>query len=418
MERIPIAIVGCGGMGRRHLRGLEVLARSDFNNCELIAVCDLNRQNAEDLADEAQQLLGSRPRVWTDLAEMLRGEERLVGVDVTTDAGSHHRVATACLAAGKHVQVEKPLALTIRACNQVIEAARRAGTVLSVAENYRRDPMNRLARALIDAGAIGTPQLMIEINIGGGDNMIITPWRHQKLSGTIALDEGVHHADILMYYCGEPVSGYGEGRIFQPVRYRRGEAAGPGGYYAKWSAQFPEQFEATGEDAVFGYLRFANGAVGQWLNHHGAHGRPMRLRILYGSRGSLESQGDRNGRPLTLWPAGGQPIADERILEYAPNFRLSPLAAQLFGGERIWSYSFSFPETDAKILALEYHEFAECIATGTPPEVTGEVGRRAVAIVYSLFESGKLGRPVTIEEVEAVEVDAYQREIDQALGLV
>ena len=54
----------------------------------------------------------------------------------------------------------------------------------------------------------------------------------------------------------------------------------------------------------------------------------------------------------------------------------------------------------------------------TPPEVTGEVGRRATALVYAIVESGRLGRPVTLDEVERVEVDGYQREIDQHLGLI
>jgi predicted dehydrogenase len=415
-ERVHLATVGCGGMARRHLRGFQALQRTDFNNCDLIAVCDINRRNAEDLADEGQRLLGCRPRVWTDLGEMLRSEDRLQGVNITTEAASHHRVAIDCLEAGRDVQVEKPLALTMRGCNHIIEAARRTGRLLSVAENLRRDPINRLARALIDAGAIGTPQLVIDTKIGGGDHMVYTPWRHQKLSGTIALDEGIHHADLMMYYFGEPVSGFGEGRIYQPVRYRR--TGGPvRSLHAKWNDQYPEQFEATGEDAVLGYLHFANGAIGQWIGHHGAHGQPFHKRILYGSGGSLESQGERNGKPLTLWRAGAEAISDTRILDCAPEYRLSPLASQLFGGERVWSYDMPFDEADWRLIALEHHEFATCIATGAAPEVTGEIGRRAVAMVYALFESGKLGRPVSIAEVEQVKVEAYQREIDEHLGL-
>ena len=69
-------------------------------------------------------------------------------------------------------------------------------------------------------------------------------------------------------------------------------------------------------------------------------------------------------------------------------------------------------------MALEYHELGECIRTGQPPEVTGEVARRDVALVNAIFESGCLGRLVTLDEVERVEVDAYQREIDEHFGLV
>src|SRR5512138_2031244 len=119
-ERLPIAMVGCGGMGRRHLTGIAALYRSSFRNVDLVAVCDLNRQNAEDLADEAAQQLGRRPRTFTDLREMARAMPEIKGADVVTDTGTHHRVATACLEAGLHVLCEKPLAITIRGCNLVI----------------------------------------------------------------------------------------------------------------------------------------------------------------------------------------------------------------------------------------------------------------------------------------------------------
>ena len=79
---------------------------------------------------------------------------------------------------------------------------------------------------------------------------------------------------------------------------------------------------------------------------------------------------------------------------------------------------FDFPTTDRKIIALEYHELATCIRTGQKPEVAGEVARRDVALVYALFESDRAHRPVTIAEVEAGDVDTYQREIDEHLKLV
>jgi predicted dehydrogenase len=85
-------------------------------------------------------------------------------VSITTDVRSHHTVAEACLDAGLHLLCEKPLALTLRACNRIVAAAARAGRIVSVAENYRRDPTNRLARALIQDGAIGNPRMMIRSN--------------------------------------------------------------------------------------------------------------------------------------------------------------------------------------------------------------------------------------------------------------
>lgn len=400
-EPVRLAIVGCGGMGRRHLAGLAELVRADPSIVELVAVCDLNERNANDLADEAQGYFGRRPAVFTDAARMTRETDGLEAADCTTDTGSHHRVAVDLLDLGLHTLCEKPLALTIRGCNAVLAAAERNGKVLSVAENYRRDPINRLVRALLDDGAIGDRQFIMELGVRGRDTLFITPWRHQKLTGTLTLDAGVHSADILQYYFGDPASAFGQVRLYEKTRVSR-NTAGPGGWYEKWAAYVPPTIEATGEDAMFGLITFANGTLGQWTDHYAGHGEPFSRRLVYGTRGSLESPGDRNGRPVRIILDDGTDVADEGILDYAPSYRLDPVGTILFGSDRPWTYSYDFVTTDSKIIALEYSEFAECIRTGKQPEVDGIVGRRAVALVYALFESDAAGRPVTIEEVESV----------------
>jgi len=416
-EPVRLAIVGCGGMGRRHLAGLAELSRTKHMNLELVAVCDLNEANAESLADEAHELLGARPRVFTDATRMVSESDGLEAADCTTDTGSHHVAATQLLDLGLDTMCEKPLALTMRGCNRIMDAAQRSGRLLSVAENYRRDPINRLVRALLDDGAIGDRQFIMEIDVAGQNSIFITPWRHMKLTGTITLDAGVHNADILQYYFGDAASAFGQVRLYEKTRVRR-NTAGPGGFYEKWAANMPESIQPTGEDAIFGMITFENGTLGQWVNHHAGHGQPLHQRVVFGTRGSITAPGDRNGRPVQLHLDDGTVVNDQRILDYAPSYRLEPAAATLFGGERVWTYQFDFPTTDRKILALEYYEMATCIRDGRQPEVTGAVARRDVALVYALFESDRAGRPVTIAEVEAGTVDAYQREIDQHLKLL
>jgi len=416
-EPVRLAIVGCGGMGRRHLAGLAELSRTKHMNLELVAVCDLNEANAESLADEAHELLGARPRVFTDATRMVSESDGLEAADCTTDTGSHHVAATQLLDLGLDTMCEKPLALTMRGCNRIMDAAQRSGRLLSVAENYRRDPINRLVRALLDDGAIGDRQFILETDVAGQNSIFITPWRHMKLTGTITLDAGVHNADILQYYFGDAASAFGQVRLYEKTRVRR-NTAGPGGFYEKWAANMPESIQPTGEDAIFGMITFENGTLGQWVNHHAGHGQPLHQRVVFGTRGSITAPGDRNGRPVQLHLDDGTVVNDQRILDYAPSYRLEPAAATLFGGERVWTYQFDFPTTDRKILALEYYEMATCIRDGRQPEVTGAVARRDVALVYALFESDRAGRPVTIAEVEAGTVDAYQREIDQHLKLL
>jgi predicted dehydrogenase len=415
--RIKIAAVGCGGMGRRHLRGMAALYGSSRCNMELVAACDLKPEQVNLYADEAEQLLGTRPRVFTDIAEMVREIPDLQAADVTVESGFHHTVAIACIEAGLHVLVEKPMGITIRASDLIVQTAARTGKVLSVAENYRRDPIHRLGRALIDDGAIGTPRLMIQTSIGGSDKISMTPWRHMKHTASMPVDGGVHEADLLRYYMGEFKVVFGESRLYEKVRHKT-DSTGPGGFYGGYLATMPDTIEPTGDDAIYAYITFESGASGMWIDDHAGHGLRKNERIIYGSKGSLQTYGNRNGKPSTLTLDDGTVIDDERILEYAPSYRLNPLMAELFGGERLWTYSFTFNEVDSKILASEYFELGECIQTGARPEMTGEEGRADVALTYAPFEAGRLGRPVTLDDMLASRAYVYQGEIDEILGLV
>ena len=126
---------------------------------------------------------------------------------------------------------------------------------------------------------------------------------------------------------------------------------------------------------------------------------------------------DRSGGRISLHIAGQGEIPFDRLLDLAPNFRLDAVTAGLFGGQRLAEYSFSFAETDRKLLAVEYADFAGAIRGEHPPEVDAEQGARSVALAYALLESGAIGRPVTVAEVLAEELGGYQQSIDQGLGL-
>jgi predicted dehydrogenase len=395
---------------------MAALAGSSSCNMELAAVCDLQRAQAEVLADEAQQLLGARPPIFTDVETMVREVGDLEAADVTVDSGAHYVVARACLEAGLHVLCEKPLAVTVRGCRALIDIARSSNRVLSVAENFRRDPMQRLGKALLRDGAIGTPRLMQQTMIGGGDRISMTPWRHMKETASMPVDAGVHEADLLRFYLGEFAHVYGESRLHEKVRHK-GTSAGPGGFYGGYLATMPDSIEPTGDDAIYAHVQFEGGAIAHWIDDHAGHGLRRDERLVYGSRGALEVNGNRNGRPLKLYLDDDRVVDDERILEYAPSYRLEPLAAELFEGERPWRYGLSFDDTDARLIALEYHELGGCIREGGVPEVSGYEGLADVALTYAPFESGRLGRAVSFDEMISAEADAYQREIDVRLGL-
>lgn len=403
MEKIPLAIVGCGVMGTRHLAGFVELTKSGFNKFELAATCDPVSENAQKLAKIAQDQLGQKIAVVEKLEEL--APLGVLAIDVTTPPWSHHTICLEALSQGLNVMMEKPMGVTMRACRLMLEAVEKSKSVLMVAENFHYDPMNLLGRELIRSGAIGDLRCFVNSGIGGGNRVIVTPWRHYKRSGGPILDVGVHNFYVTEYLVGKVDSVYAHARLYEKIRINN-----PG--------SSPAEVKADAEDAVYAALLFENGVIGQYIEDHAAHGQGMRNRMVYGSKGSLNSPPDRSGQPNVLTLDGVGTVNNERILEYVPEFRLDKVTAALFGDERLWRYELPFPEIDRKLLAVEYADFGEAIATGKKPEVSLINATRAVAIPYAMLESSNLGIPVKIDDVMNGTISAYQDEIDKDIGLI
>ena len=419
MEQIALAIVGCGGMGHRHLEGLAELHRAGLSPFRLVGACDPVAANAGSLAAAAERHFGECPVTVASLDEL--APLGVQAVDITTSTVGHHTSVAGALERGWHVMVEKPLGVSVAACRHIRRHADRSGLVVSVAQNYRRDPLNRLARALIDAGAIGAPRFYQHTSLGGSDVMFITVWRHRKEQGGLLVDAGVHDADMMEYLCGPVTEVYAQARLHEPERAnpaaaRGGGAVNPAGVYGRWQRHMPERFTVDAEDAVYATLRFANGAAGQYVSDHAERGLPQWRRALYGSTGAVELPPDRRGQAFAL-DQGGQRHAGAELLELAPEFRLEEVAARLFGGDRLASYELEFPATDRKLIAVEYAELGRAVAGAAAVEVDVEQGMRAVAVSYAMLESAACGKPVTVEDVMSGAVRAYQEPIDDAAGL-
>ncbi len=406
-------------MGHRHTIAYHTLEETGMSNVELMAVCDINRDNAERIAGEVERLFGRKPLIFTDLDSMLANPD-IAAVDVVTDGSSHHEIATAALAAGKHALVEKPLAITIRACRRIIDAAEESGTVLATAENYRRDPVNRMVRAVIDAGLLDDPLLMIQTSLGGNDVMAATPWRHLKEKGAIGLDMGVHYADIIRYYLGEYARIFGRGLIVEPVRRRPVAENHPLISYREQTPTYPETIEATGEDSILAQYVMQSGATVQFSHLGGGRGSSRFERSVHGRRGALDVPRDRTGGAVRLRLAD-RTLEGKEILSLLPDFSLNEITARLFGADGV---VYDLPDVahaemalDARLLAIEYHDFAEAVLQGRAPEVDGRDGMIAVAAILGAYESAAVGRAVELEELLSGAVRTYQEEIDDALGL-
>jgi predicted dehydrogenase len=156
-EKLRIAVVGAGYWGpnlARNFRGSP--------DWELVAICDLDRARAEALAEKVGGV-----RVVTDLAELLESDE-IDAVAVATPARTHHAVAKAALAAGKHVMVEKPLADTGDRGREMVTFAAEQGLVLMADHTYCYTPAVLKIRELIEEGALGDILFIdsVRINLG------------------------------------------------------------------------------------------------------------------------------------------------------------------------------------------------------------------------------------------------------------
>lgn len=391
---LKLALCGCGGMGRRHIRGMKKLQAVGQLPFDLVAVCDLFPQSGQEAADLAQELLGRRPTVHTDLTE-LRDIDVLI---ITTSPETHTTLGIAAMELGMHVLVEKPIDVTIAQGRRLVAAAQRTRRKLTVAENYRRDPINRLAKALLTGGVLGTPYLSIQSNSGGGERVAITPWRHLRARGGIIVDMGIHYADLQEFYLGPIAQVVGMNAL---IDHQRTDAQG-------------QLHPSDSEDVMAGVARFQNGALLHYLMNYAGRGEGHFMRTIHGTGGSLAIPSDRTGHPLKLVQRQNRKdevVPEAELLALLPDFALDDLTAALFGGERLSSYQMAFPDIDANLLGIEQAEFVDAIVADREPEVTGVIGLRALALMMGFLESELLGRTVTIEELLTSDSMPYEASI-------
>jgi predicted dehydrogenase len=403
-------------MGRRHLRAYRALADVGADRFEVAAVCDPRAALAEEAAEFVGAFLGRRPAVFADHEDLI-ASAAVEAVDIVTGPSAHHLVAVPALAAGLHVICEKPLGITVRACRTIVEAASGGAAVLATAENYRRDGPNRLARAVLEKGLLGEVHLMIETNVGGDDRVVISPWRHRRESGSIALDMGVHYMDIFSYYLGELERVAGSAFVAEPLRVL---PQGPAGApqiegVPRVEEVSPGVMRATGEDSLVAVYQAASGVLVQLSYVPSGPGRRFVQRSVHGRLGSMCVPPDRSGGAVVV-QLGGRVLSGTELRQELDGFELEGVAASFFGPEGT-EYDLAFDAVDAATIGIELDDFASAVAEHRRPEVDGVDGLRAVAGVWAVAESQRLARPVSIAEVADGTVAVAQAPVDAALGL-
>lgn len=341
---LRFALVGCGRIAKRHS---ELLGREIINGARLVAVCDTVPERAKAIGDQFGV------PCYTDMHDMMQREVVDVAV-VLTESGNHARDVVALAAYGKHIIVEKPMALTLADADAMIDACTTGGGRLFVVKQNRFNvPVVKLREAL-DQGRFGRLVLgTVRVRwCRTQEYYDQAPWR-----GTWALDGGVltnqasHHLDMLQWMMGEVESVFAR------------------------SATALAKIEA--EDTAVATLRFRNGALGVIEATTATRPRDLEGSIsVLGEGGSVEIAGFAVNK-MKVWSFVEQQPDDEGVME---RFSVNPPNVYGFGHQAY------------------YEHVVDCIANDGPNLVDGAAGRKSLELINAVYESIETGREVALPD--------------------
>ncbi len=285
MAEIGVGLVGYKFMGRTHSNAYRQVARFFDVDPEPRMVAVAGRD--EEAVSAAARQLGWESYV-TDYHDLLTRDDIQL-IDVASPGFMHKEIVVAALEAGKHVLCEKPLANTLDEAQEMLAAARKAGTITMVNFNYRRVPAVQLAKRLIDDGRLGEIR---HFRANYLQDWIMDPdfplvWRLKKeLAGSGALgDIAAHIVDLGQFLVGDITEVVGMMETF--IKERPIESTGNVGSGLSAMAG-EERGEVTVDDAVSFLARFQNGAMGSFNATRFAAGRRNANTFeINGSRGSI-----------------------------------------------------------------------------------------------------------------------------------
>ncbi|SFT31389.1 Gfo/Idh/MocA family protein [Streptomyces sp. ok210] len=196
MKPLVHAVIGCGRVAPNHVDGFSALP-----NAELRWACDRDLSRAESLAREY-----GLPRATSDVRDVLADPE-LDSVSIAVDHAQHYELAAAALKAGKHVLVEKPLALTVEEGTALTALAERTGRVLSVVSQHRYDPVVTSVRSWIANGHLGhLVSGTVSLQCGRDDDYYADSyWRGTFAGegGSALVNQGYHALDVTRWLIGD-----------------------------------------------------------------------------------------------------------------------------------------------------------------------------------------------------------------------
>jgi len=336
-DRVPIAVLGTGRIGRLHAENLTHRVPA----AEVVAVADVVEPAAEACAAE----LGIT-QIYTDPQRAIEdsGAEAVV---ICSSTDTHADLIEQAAAAGQHVFCEKPIALDLARIDRALQAVERAGVKLQVGFNRRFDPNFARARQLVAEGEAGRVHLL---RITSRDPAP-PPLDYVKVSGGLFLDMMIHDFDMARFMVGDEVEEL---------------------YTAAGVLVDPAIGEAGDVDTAAVTLKFRGGAIGVIDNSRRAtYGYDQRVEV-FGDRGRVVVG---NPRPHTASTSGERGDAGPPLMDF-------------------------FIERYTQSYVNELNAFIGCLQTDTAPTVTGIDGRVPVVMGHAARRSLEENRPVRLDEIE------------------
>lgn len=357
MKQYRFALIGCGRISKNHI------AAAGFNReiMALAAVCDPVRERAEKKAADYFNLTGEKPQIYTDYKEMLE-HEQIDCCSIATESGYHAKIALYCIGKGKNVLVEKPMALSTKDAQQMIDGAKKNGVTLGVCHQNRfNPPVWQLHNAVLDGrfGKLinGTARVLWNRTMPYYEQ---APWR-----GTWAQDGGtlmnqcIHNIDLLQWNLG-----------------------GQPDTIMAMTGNYLRDIEAEDFGAIL--IRFKNGAIG--IVEGSACVYPKNLEetlSIFGETGTAVIGGLAVNR-IETWNFKDTAPQDEEIKELSGT---DPKDVYGSGHNALYR---NF------ILSADAHR---------APVVSGEEGIKGMKIILAAYKSQKTGLPVKFDGLDFSSLD-------------
>ena len=339
---LRFALMGCGRIAKRHS---DLLGTKQIDGAELACVCDI--------VPEKARAIGERFNIpwYTDVVTMMEEQSPDV-VSILTESGRHAEHVVQLAPFGKHLLVEKPMALTLADADRMIAACDAAGIKLFVVKQNRFNvPVVKLREALENGRfgrlVIGTVRVRWSRDQAYYNQ---DSWRGTwKLDGGVLTNQASHHVDLLEWMMG-------------PVR----------NVFDKTTTAL---VDIEAEDTAVVVLEFASGALG--IIEATTAVRPKDLEgsiSLLGERGSVEIGGFAVNK-LKVWNFVEPVAGDETVME---THSVNPPNVYGFGHQAY------------------YDHVVDAIRHDRPMLVDGQAGRRSLELINAIYESVETGRQVLV----------------------